>query len=174
MTDADVASAIPGRNMATKRTPARKLNPVSPQVMKLATLLRRSAASSYKRAFGFSNGEWRLVGLLGENGPMLQNALVEALGQDKGQTSRAVARLVDGDLIVRERTPGGVLIQLSSRGETVFQSMRELIRERNSRLLEGLDANDRSTLLRVLRRMTENAQALLASEPETDDPGSPG
>jgi DNA-binding MarR family transcriptional regulator len=151
--------------MTTQRMPARKLNPVSPQVMKLATLLRRSAASSYKRAFGFANGEWRLVGLLGENGPMLQNALVEALGQDKGQTSRGVARLGEGNLIVRARTPGGVLIQLSPRGQVIFRSMRELIRERNARLLEGLDAAERSTLLRALRRMTENAQALLDSEP---------
>src|ERR1035441_9019794 len=115
--------------MAEKRTALRKLNPVSPQVMKLATLLRRSASSSYKRAFGFANGEWRLIGLLGENGPMLQNALVEALGQDKGQTSRGVARLVEGNLIVRARTPGGVLIRLSPCGQVIFGSMRELIRE---------------------------------------------
>src|ERR1035441_8390437 len=117
------------RTMAEKRSAPRKLNPVSPQVMKLATLLRRSASSSYKRAFGFASGEWSLVGLLGENGPMLQNALVEALGQDKGQTSRGVARLVEGNLIVRARTPGGVLIRLSPCGQVIFGSMRELIRE---------------------------------------------
>jgi DNA-binding MarR family transcriptional regulator len=159
------------QQMARKRRTPRRLNPVSPQVMKLATLLRRSAASSYKRAFGFANGEWRLVGLLGENGPMLQNAVVEALGQDKGQTSRAVARLVDGDLITRERTAGGVLIQLNPRGQAIFESMRELIRERNSRLLDGLESAERSVLLRALRRMTENAQALLDAESGLPDDG---
>ena len=157
--------------MAEKRTALRKLNPVSPQVMKLATLLRRSASSSYKRAFGFANGEWRLIGLLGENGPMLQNALVEALGQDKGQTSRAVARLVDGDLVVHERTPNGMLICLNPRGQATFDSMREMIRERNETLLNGLDATDRSTLLRALKRMTENAQALLDAESGLSDGG---
>jgi DNA-binding MarR family transcriptional regulator len=169
----DARNMPPNQSSKKKRTSVGKLNPVSPRLLRLATLLRRSASISYRRAFGLANGEWRLIGLLGEHGPMLQNELVYTLGQDKAQTSRAVAELVDAELITRERTGSGMLIDLSSKGKSIFESMSKLILARNTRLLAGLDKKEREALLRALDRLTENARVLLDLELRTTEGGTP-
>lgn len=104
---------------------------------------------------------------------MLQNELVYTLGQDKAQTSRAVAELVDAELITRERTGSGMLIDLSSKGKSIFESMSKLILARNTRLLAGLDKKEKEALLRALDRLTENARVLLDLELRTTEGGTP-
>lgn len=150
---------------------ARRTDAISLQILNLSTLLRRSASISYKRALGLASSEWRLLGLLGEHGALLQQNVAEALGQDKGQTSRVVSRLFDAKLVTRRRAAGGVLVDLDDKGRALVASMNVLMRRRNAKLLEGLGSDEKEVLVRALHRVTENARRLLDSAHERGDPG---
>ena len=67
---------------------------LSSRLMVLANLLKRGAILRYKRLAGLSSVEFGLVASLGRRPPMSVARLAEAVGQDKGQISRALAELV--------------------------------------------------------------------------------
>jgi len=66
---------------------------LSSRLMVLANLLKRGAILRYKRLTGLSSVEFGLVASLGRRPPMSVARLAEAVGQDKGQISRALANL---------------------------------------------------------------------------------
>src|ERR1700750_3215388 len=66
---------------------------LSSRLMVLANLLKRGAILRYKRLAGLSSVEFGLVASLGRRPPMSVARLAEAVGQDKGQISRALAGL---------------------------------------------------------------------------------
>ncbi|HXE85419.1 MAG TPA: helix-turn-helix domain-containing protein, partial [Hyphomicrobiaceae bacterium] len=74
---------------------------VSNRVLSLATLLRRSANLLYRRELGLSEVEWRILAMVGDRAPLTLGALVEILGLDKGQLSRAVTALVKRRILAR-------------------------------------------------------------------------
>src|SRR5258708_29267803 len=74
---------------------------MSSRLMVLANLLKRGAILRYKRLAGLSSVEFGLVASLGRRPPMSVARLAEAVGQDKGQISRALAELVSRKLIVK-------------------------------------------------------------------------
>ena len=74
---------------------------LSSRLMVLANLLKRGAILRYKRLTGLSSVEFGLVASLGRRPPMSVARLAEAVGQDKGQISRALANLVSRKLIAK-------------------------------------------------------------------------
>src|SRR4029077_6444390 len=67
---------------------------MSSRLIVLANLLKRGAILRYKRLAGLSSVELGLVASRGRRQPMSVISLAEAVGQDKGQISRALAELV--------------------------------------------------------------------------------
>lgn len=78
---------------------------LSSRLMVLANLLKRGAILRYKRLAGLSSVEFGLVASLGRRPPMSVARLAEAVGQDKGQISRALAELVSRKLIAKSANP---------------------------------------------------------------------
>src|SRR6476469_2851829 len=78
---------------------------LSSRLMVLANLLKRGAILRYKRLTGLSSVEFGLVASLGRRPPMSVARLAEAVGQDKGQISRALAELVSRKLIAKSANP---------------------------------------------------------------------
>ena len=78
---------------------------MSSRLMVLANLLKRGAILRYKRLAGLSSVEFGLVASLGRRPPMSVVRLAEAVGQDKGQISRALAGLVSRKLVARTVNP---------------------------------------------------------------------
>src|SRR6201997_5719543 len=92
---------------------------MSSRLMVLANLLKRGAMLRYKRLAGLSSVEFGLVASLGGRPPMSVAALAQAVGQDKGQISRALAELVSRKLIARAANPRDsreVLVRLTRSG----------------------------------------------------------
>ena len=123
---------------------------LSSRLMVLANLLKRGAILRYKRLTGLSSVEFGLVASLGRRPPMSVARLAEAVGQDKGQISRALANLVSRKLIARTANPKDsreVLISLTPAGLAAHDAIVEGAQERNRRLLEQLSEAEFNTLL---------------------------
>jgi DNA-binding MarR family transcriptional regulator len=95
--------------------------------------------------------------------------LAEAVGQDKGQISRALAGLVSRKLVARAVNPKDnreVLVCLTRSGLAAHDAIVAGALERNQRLLEQLDPADVAMLLGHIDRLTRKAEAMLAVEKE--------
>src|SRR5437899_8767270 len=142
---------------------------MSARLMVLANLLKRGAILRYKRLAGLSSVEFGLVASLGRRPPMSVISLAEAVGQDKGQISRALAGLVSRKLVSRAVNPRDnreVLVSLTRSGLAAHDTIVAGARERNQRLLEQLDADEVAMLLAHIDRLTRQAEKMLAVEKE--------
>ena len=142
---------------------------MSSRLMVLANLLKRGAILRYKRLAGLSSVEFGLVASLGRRPPMSVVRLAEAVGQDKGQISRALAGLVSRKLVTRAVNPRDnreVLVSLTRSGLAAHDVIVAGALERNQRLLEQLDPAEVAMLLAHIDRLTRKAEAMLAVEKE--------
>jgi DNA-binding MarR family transcriptional regulator len=142
---------------------------MSSRLMVLANLLKRGAILRYKRLAGLSSVEFGLVASLGRRPPMSVVRLAEAVGQDKGQISRALAGLVSRKLVARAVNPRDnreVLVCLTRSGLAAHDAIVAGALERNQRLLEQLDSQEVSDLLDHIDRLTRKAKDMLALEKE--------
>jgi DNA-binding MarR family transcriptional regulator len=142
---------------------------MSSRLMVLANLLKRGAILRYKRLAGLSSVEFGLVASLGRRPPMSVVRLAEAVGQDKGQISRALAGLVARKLVARAVNPRDnreVLVSLTRAGLAAHDAIVAGALERNQRLLEQLGPREISMLLDHIDRLTRKAEDMLAVEKE--------
>jgi DNA-binding MarR family transcriptional regulator len=144
---------------------------MSSRLMVLANFLKQGAILRYKRLAGLSSVEFGLVASLGRRPPMSVVRLADAVGQDKGQISRAVAGLVSRKLVERRINPKDnreVLVSLTRTGLTAHDAIVAGAQERNQRLLEQLDNDEVAMLLAHIDRLTRKAEKMLALEKELD------
>jgi DNA-binding MarR family transcriptional regulator len=142
---------------------------MSSRLMVLANLLKRGAILRYKRLAELSSVEFGLVASLGRRPPMSVVRLAEAVGQDKGQISRALAGLVSRKLVARAVNPRDnreVLVSLTRSGLAAHDAVVAGALERNQRLLEQLDPAEVAMLFAHIDRLTRKAEAMLAVEKE--------
>jgi DNA-binding MarR family transcriptional regulator len=140
---------------------------MSSRLMVLANLLKRGAILRYKRLAGLSSVEFGLVASLGRRPPMSVVSLAEAVGQDKGQISRALAGLVSRKLVSRAINPRDnreVLVCLTRTGLAAHDAIVAGALERNQRLLEQLDKAELAMLLGHIDRLTDTAAKMLQAE----------
>jgi DNA-binding MarR family transcriptional regulator len=140
---------------------------LSSRLIVLANLLKRGAILRYKRLAGLSSVEFGLVASLGRRPPMSVARLAEAVGQDKGQISRALAELVSRKLIAKSANPKDsreVLVSLTATGLAAHDAIVAGAQERNRRLREHLSEAEFETLLQQVDQLTAIAAELLDSE----------
>jgi DNA-binding MarR family transcriptional regulator len=144
---------------------------LSSRLMVLANLLKRGAILRYKRMADLSSVEFGLVASLGRRPPMSVARLAAAVGQDKGQISRALAGLVERKLIARAVNPRDsreVLVSLTPSGLVAHDAIVAGGLERNQRLLEGFAEDEVAVLLAQVERLTGKAAEMLAAERDLD------
>lgn len=144
---------------------------LSSRLMVLANLLKRGAMLRYKRLVGLNSVEFGLVASLGRRPPMSVARLAEAVGQDKGQISRALAELVARKLIAKAVNPNDnreVLVSLTKAGLAAHDAIVAGAQERNRLLLEQLSNDELALLMEQIDRLTATAEKMLDRERELD------
>ncbi|MCP3470309.1 MarR family transcriptional regulator [Bradyrhizobium sp. CCGUVB1N3] len=144
---------------------------LSSRLMVLANLLKRGAILRYKRVAGLNSVEFGLVASLGRRPPMSVARLAEAVGQDKGQISRALAGLSSRKLIAKTPNPHDsreVLISLTKAGLAAHDAIVASAQERNRRLLQQLSKDELDSLLAQIDRLTAAAEEMLDAEKDPD------
>ena len=120
-------------------------------------------ASAYQSRFGLSIPQWRLMAVLGEDGPMTPQALCARTVMDKVTVSRAAAALHERKLVEREpnATDGrSHRVGLTVSGAALYADIAPLALAYEARLLEAFTPFERRTVQSLLRRLQDAAVAL--------------
>ena len=128
----------------------------------LSNRISQDIAALYGERFGLNVTEWRILAVLGRYPDLSATEVAERTAMDKVAVSRAVTSLLASGRLKR-RLHGDdrrrSVLQLSAKGYRVYDEVAPLALEYERRLLEGLQADERSALDRLLSRMEERERA---------------
>jgi DNA-binding MarR family transcriptional regulator len=131
-----------------------------------ANKLSRGASQTYLKLFGVGVEVWRCLVLLAIHGSITAQQVSQVMGMDKGAVSRCFKILQAKALIVMglNTADGRVRIAtLTAKGRALHDQILEIALERERALLAVLNASERDTLLRLLKRVHENLPAVEAA-----------
>jgi DNA-binding MarR family transcriptional regulator len=123
---------------------------------RLSVLANRASAALarlYADRFGIGIPEWRAMAVLGMGEPLSAGRVAERTAMDKVQVSRALAALSAKGLVERATDAADrrrAVLRLSAAGAHVYGEIVPLARDYERRLLEGLTAEERRQLDRLM------------------------
>ncbi len=144
---------------------------VSYRLHVLANLSARWAEARYQQRFGLKLLEWRAMALLGAYAPQSLNELARGAGLEKSYASRTVASLIEKKLVTStpdDRDGRGKQFSLTRSGKALYRRVFDDAVARSEAWLSVLSPDERSSLMDMLARLTEQARAL-----ETKDTPTP-
>ncbi len=121
----------------------------------------RLIADSYEARFGLKIPEWRVIAVLAEFHAHNQAEIVAKTAMDKVTVSRAVAGLVERDLVRRSINAAdgrSQIIELTRAGKKLFDDIAPLARDYEARLLDGFSPREIDTLKALLERLEARAK----------------
>ena len=128
------------------------------RMMLLARMIDRETARDLQRDFGITAAEWRALGYICTTGSSSAAQICVAFEVDRAEVSRAVARLLEADLIQRgqARDPENRLILTpTARGEELHDRIKAKRREYFEWILQDLDSAERDLLDATLGKIAE-------------------
>lgn len=128
----------------------------------LSNRISQDIARLYGERFGLGITQWRILAVLGRYPDLSATEVAERTAMDKVAVSRAVASLLEARLL--RRCAHGAdrrrsVLELSVRGYKVYDEIAPLALAYETRLLAGLDAAERATLLALLGKLDETERA---------------
>jgi DNA-binding MarR family transcriptional regulator len=123
-----------------------------------ANRISKALGERYRRRFGLSIPEWRVLAHLSQAESVSVREIHERVELDKSKVSRAAARLVaDGIIAKRINSTDKRLLELSltDKGRAIMSELVPLARDYETEILTKLPAKDRANLDRLLRRLDE-------------------
>jgi DNA-binding MarR family transcriptional regulator len=130
----------------------------------LAALVSQGVAKRYAARFKIDLPEWRVIAALGEWGQLTAKEIGAKSHMHKTKVSRAIGQLATRKLVERrpnERDLREAFVRLTREGRQLYVALAPTAIAYGERLSDGLQHEDIATLDRLLRALTERAQALL-------------
>lgn len=123
----------------------------------LAIKLSGGAAAIYRRQFGMSITDWRIMALLAGEPWMTAGRVTEMYGYDKAAVSRALNAMLAKGLIETRfhgKNRRRQHIALTPDGLRMHDEIAKIALGREAQLVSGLSEEERGTVLRLLTRMS--------------------
>jgi DNA-binding MarR family transcriptional regulator len=145
-----------------------KLDAYLPYRLSVASnAVSRLIARAYEDRFGLTIPQWRLIAVLGEHGPLTQQAIAARTVMDKVTVSRATQGLVIRRLV--ERAPHDVdgrshHLALSKAGARLYDEIAPMALEYEARLLRQFEPEAVENLKRLLIHLEQAAGELAGPE----------
>ncbi len=134
----------------------------------LSNRVSQTIADLYNQRFGLAITEWRVMAVLGRFPGLSANEVAERTAMDKVAVSRAVARLLERNLLMRDIHSDDrrrSVLALSEVGYTVYDEVAPMALACEQRLLGTLDDEERAILDRLLSKLAgPGLQALAAGD----------
>lgn len=133
----------------------------------LANTVSSGIARLYAERFQLTIPEWRVLAVIGCYGPQSANEVCRRTAMDKVRVSRAVAGLTGAGRLKRAVDRGDrrrSVLTLTAKGMAVHDRIVPLARAAEARLLHDLSAAERRQVDRLVARLQDRAQAILAPE----------
>ena len=121
--------------------------------------LYQEAARVFSRQVGMSLSRIEVLHELMHAGEISQKELQERLGMEGALLTRFVKQMEAASLITRRVAPTDnrfMLVTLAPAGQQLLQKMESLGEDFESRLLEGLTAEEQTSLVRTLKHIQDN------------------
>jgi len=137
-----------------------------------ANRVSRAFARRYAQEFGLTIPEWRVLAVVGDHAPISANAIVARTAMDKAKVSRAVAGLLDRDLLRRAVNPLDQrrhMLAHSRKGRQIYEAIVPRALALEAEVTQELSAEERRLLASLLQRLTRQA-ALLDGDDGGPDP----
>ena len=139
----------------------------------LSNRVSSAIAREYSQRFALGVTQWRVIAVLGRYPDLSANEVAQRTAMDKVAVSRAVASLLAAGRLQREVHDDDrrrSVLRLSVAGRRIFDEVAPLALAFEQRVLEGMDAAERTLLFRLLDRLDELEWQAEATEraPERD------
>ena len=134
----------------------------------LSNRISQAIATRYAQRFGIGVTEWRVVAVLGRYPDLSAGEVAARTAMDKVAVSRAVARLLERELVERD-THGDdrrrSVLALSRAGRRIYDEIAPLALELERRLLSRLDRDERAALDALLDKLADGIEHLADAPP---------
>jgi DNA-binding MarR family transcriptional regulator len=110
----------------------------------LAQQVTEFVAKIYKE-FGLTKMEWRVLATIGYHYEISARDICQFTHLDKMQVSRAINKLIQSDFLSQqtsEQDRRKNLLNLTTKGNDLYQKIIPLVKKQEQRLLEGLSAKE--------------------------------
>lgn len=130
----------------------------------LSNRLTLWSARVYRREFGVSSLEWRVLASLAALGPATARDVVEFAVLDKSNVSRAVHRLTRRGFVEQSGHPAdgrSRILTLTREGRTLHGKISAHSRQREEDLFRDFTESERGSFAAFLTRLDQRARVLL-------------
>lgn len=134
-----------------------------------AEAFSRELVEVYRRTYGLSREEWRLLLLLADAGELTSLELTQRTTLDKVQVSRAAKRLQEKGLIGRSIAKSDRRLRLytcSEAGHRLFQEVFPKVEACADSILQNMNADDLDALTRGLKALVNAVDQHSADSPD--------
>lgn len=124
----------------------------------LSNRVSGAIAQMYSERFDLGVTEWRVMAVLGRYPDLSAGEVAQRTAMDKVAVSRAVAGLVEAGRVERETHDDDrrrSVLRLSAEGRAIHDEVAPLAIAFEKRLLDGMAADERDVLFRLLDRLDE-------------------
>ncbi len=138
-----------------------------------ASLVSQALSRIYAERYRIGVPEWRVLVTLGQFGMMTAKAIGIHSHMHKTKVSRAVALLERRKLVARRANRADLreaFLSLTPAGRDIYSELAPIALDFARRLLETVDAGDRTALDRALKKLTERSAQLLPDIAKGGDP----
>jgi DNA-binding MarR family transcriptional regulator len=128
----------------------------------LSNQVSQGIARTYVDRFGLSVTEWRVIAILGRFPAIPASQVVERSAMDKVAISRAVRRLIDAGLVLREADDSdrrAKPLKLSEAGQGVHAAIAPAALDYERRLLAALSPNEQAALNALIDKLEAVSRA---------------
>jgi len=135
------------------------------RVSVLANTISQTVARLYEKRFHITIPEWRIIAVLGGLGNETLSAgeIAAATAMDKVQVSRAISRMLDSELILREAGDTDrrkALLTLTPKGLEIYREIAPMALAYEAQLTSALDADEMQQLNLLLSKLQTQADEL--------------
>ena len=113
------------------------------------------------REIGLSSGQPKILLYLLEQDGAMAKEITEGCVLDKSTVTSLLARMAQQELIVRHphaRDRRAAMTYLTEKGRALAEEVHDICRRSDERALRGIDAQERQTLVRLLRQVSANLE----------------
>ena len=117
--------------------------------------------SVYRKKYGISRTEWRVLAHLGEFGQMTAKNICERASLHKTKVSRAVVALEEKRWLTRSTDQQDRRVEhliLSKAGEQAYHDLTKEADKLNAELVAGLSAEELATFRKIMDSLSRNAK----------------
>ncbi|MBY6260427.1 MarR family transcriptional regulator [Azospirillum sp. 412522] len=131
----------------------------------LANTVSHTLAKLYEKRFGITIPEWRIIAVLGGGETMSAGEIAQRTAMDKVQVSRAISRMLDSALILREAGDTDrrkALLTLTPKALAIYAEIVPMALTYESEVTDALSIDERAQLDTLLSRLQARADQLAA------------